>query len=185
MLGGQRRFAGGFLMLILGIDPGSRRTGWGLVRRQGHRQEHVANGTIHLDEGAPLPQRLLALDRALDALLAEHRADAAALEQIFSARNARSALVLGHARGVIVTAIARRGIPLFEYTPAQVKQAVAGTGRAEKPQMARMVAVLLNHRAPLQEDAADALAVAITHAAALGLAAHKEGTGARRRGAAR
>lgn len=156
-------------MLILGIDPGSRRTGWGLLRRQGNHHEHVASGTIRLDEEAALPERLLALDRAVDALLTRHRADAAALEQIFSAKNARSALVLGHARGVILAAIARRGIPLFEYTPTQVKQAVAGTGRADKQQIARMVAVLLNHRAPLQEDQADALAVAITHAAAVNL----------------
>lgn len=161
-------------MLILGIDPGSRRTGWGLVRREGSRHVHVASGTVRLDESAPLPERLLALDRALEALLAEHRADACAVEQIFSAKNARSALVLGHARGVIIAAIARRGIPLFEYTPAQVKQAVAGTGRADKQQIARMVAVLLNHRAPLQEDQADALAVAITHAAAVGIA-HRRG----------
>lgn len=156
-------------MLILGIDPGSRRTGWGLIRRQGNRHEHVASGTIRLNEDAPLPERLLALDRALEALLAEHRADAAALEEIFSAKNARSALVLGHARGVIIAAIARRGLPLFEYTPTQVKQAVTGTGRADKQQIGRMVAVLLNHRAALQEDQADALAVAITHAAAVGI----------------
>lgn len=165
-------------MLILGIDPGSRRTGWGLLRRQGSRHEHVASGTIRLDEEAALPDRLLALDRAVDALLTRHRADAAALEQIFSAKNARSALVLGHARGVILAAIARRGIPLFEYTPTQVKQAVAGTGRADKQQIARMVAVLLNHRAPLQEDQADALAVAITHAAAVNLGGRKAPGGA-------
>jgi crossover junction endodeoxyribonuclease RuvC len=160
-------------MLILGIDPGSRRTGWGLVRREGNRHTCVDSGTIRLDETAPLPQRLLALDRAVEALLAQRRPGTAALEQIFSAKNARSALVLGHARGVIVAAIARRGIPLFEYTPAQVKQAVAGTGRADKQQIARMVAVLLNHRVPLQEDEADALAVAITHAAAVHLGGGK------------
>jgi crossover junction endodeoxyribonuclease RuvC len=156
-------------VLILGIDPGSRRTGWGLVRKQGHRTEHVASGTIRLDESAALPERLLALDRALEALLAQHAADACALEQIFSAKSARSALVLGHARGVIIAAVARRGIPLHEYTPAEVKQAVVGSGRADKQQVARMVAVLLNHREPLQEDQADALAVAITHGAAMGM----------------
>jgi crossover junction endodeoxyribonuclease RuvC len=160
-------------MLILGIDPGSRKTGWGLVRRQGNRHQHVVSGTIRLDESAPLPERLLALDSALNALLAQHPADEAALEQIFSAKSARSALVLGHARGVIIAAIARRGIPLSEYTPAQVKQAVTGSGRADKQQIARMVAVLLNYREPLQEDQADALAVAITHAAALGMPGRK------------
>jgi crossover junction endodeoxyribonuclease RuvC len=116
-----------------------------------------------------LAERLLALDRALEALLAEHRAEDCALERIFSAKNARSALVLGHARGVIVAAVARHGIPIHEYTATQVKQAVVGTGRADKHQIARMVAVLLNHRVPLQEDQADALAVALTHAAALGM----------------
>ena len=158
-------------MKILGIDPGSRRTGWGVVRRQGNRHEHVASGTFHLNESAPLHERLLTLDRALEALLAEHTVDAAALEQIFSAKNARSALVLGHARGVILAAVARRGIAIAEYTPSEVKQAVVGSGRADKQQVARMVAVLLNHREPLQEDQADALAVALTHAAAVTLRA--------------
>jgi crossover junction endodeoxyribonuclease RuvC len=155
-------------MLILGIDPGSRRTGWGLIRKEGQRHIHVASGTIRLDEKQPLAERLAALDRALGGLLAEHRPRAVAVEQVFSAKSARSALVLGHARGVILAAVARAGAPLFEYTPAQVKQATVGNGRAEKQQVARMVAVLLNHRTPLQEDQADALAVALTHAAAAG-----------------
>lgn len=153
-------------LLILGIDPGSRRTGWGVVRHAGNRSERLAGGTIQLDPAAPLAQRLLTLDAALGEILAAHRLEACAVEAIFSAKNARSALVLGHARGVILAAVARAGVPLFEYTPAQVKQAVVGTGRADKQQVARMVAVLLNHRAPLAEDQADALAVALTHAAA-------------------
>jgi crossover junction endodeoxyribonuclease RuvC len=157
-------------MRILGIDPGSRFTGWGLLHREGNRTDYLASGTLRLDARAPLPERLLRLSRGVEALLAEHRPDACALEQIFTARNARSALVLGHARGVIVCAVASHGVALHEYTPAQVKQAVVGAGRAEKWQVAQMVAVLLGLRGAsghaLQEDEADALAIALTHAAA-------------------
>ncbi len=102
----------------------------------------------------------------MEALLAAHRPDQCAIERIFTARNARSALVLGHARGVILCALARRGVALHEYTPTQVKQAVVGAGRADKAQVQRMVRVLLGHHGALAEDESDALAVALTHAAA-------------------
>jgi crossover junction endodeoxyribonuclease RuvC len=157
-------------MRILGIDPGSRFTGWGLLHREGNRTDYLASGTLRLDARSPLPERLLRLSQGMEALLGEHRPDACALEQIFTAKNAHSALVLGHARGVIVCAVARHGVALHEYTPAQVKQAVVGAGRAEKRQIAQMVAVLLGLRGAgghaLQEDEADALAIALTHAAA-------------------
>jgi crossover junction endodeoxyribonuclease RuvC len=182
-------------MRILGIDPGSRFTGWGVLLREGNRTTYLASGTLRLDAARPLPERLLRLSEGIEALLGEQRPEACALERIFTARNAHSALVLGHARGVIVAAVARHGLPLHEYSASQVKQAVVGTGRATKHQMQQMVAMLLGlpgrngqgrpaagnghsasgggraqpgvaPRAPLQEDEADALAVALTHAAA-------------------
>jgi crossover junction endodeoxyribonuclease RuvC len=153
-------------MLILGLDPGSRVTGWGLVRQDGAHAIRVASGVLRLDGQAELGARLADLAVRLEALLAEQRPDCAALEQIFSAKSARSALVLGHARGVILASVARAGLSVCEYTPAQVKQAVTGSGRAEKSQVQRMVAVLLNYRAPMSEDESDALAVALTHGAA-------------------
>jgi crossover junction endodeoxyribonuclease RuvC len=152
-------------MLILGLDPGSRITGWGVVRQDGPRTVHVASGVLRLDSEAELPERLADLTARLEAVLAQHRPQQVALEQIFYAKNARSALVLGHARGAILATVARAGVPVFEYTPAQVKQAVSGSGRAEKGQVQRMVAVLLNHRAAMTEDESDALAVALTHGA--------------------
>ena len=157
-------------MIILGIDPGSRKTGWGLIRHRSGKSEHLAHGTIVLGERPPLTERLVTLAEALDALLAEHQPAACAVERIFAAKNARSALVLGHARGVALCQVGRAGVPLFEYTPSEVKQAVAGTGAAAKEQVGRMVRMLLGHHAAIEEDAADALALALTHAAASRLA---------------
>ena len=175
-------------MRILGIDPGSRLTGWGLLQREGSRATWLASGTLRLDAARPLPERLLQLSTGIAALLDAHRPDACALEQIFTAKNARTALVLGHARGVIVCALAARGVPIHEYTPAQVKQAVVGAGRAGKAQVQQMVALLLGLRAgegpgarpALQEDEADALAVALTHAAAARVLAAQGASGAGR-----
>ncbi len=148
---------------ILGIDPGSRVTGYGLVEVQGSRSRCVAQGVIRLPE-KPLEQRLLLLLTRLRELIAEHRPDEAALEQVFVRRNVASALVLGQARGAALCAIAEAGLPLYEYAPASIKQAIAGSGRAEKPQVQRMVKVLLNLPAAPAEDAADALACALCHA---------------------
>jgi crossover junction endodeoxyribonuclease RuvC len=153
-------------MMILGIDPGSRYTGWGLVRREQNRYRYHASGCLRLNPGHALPVRLLALSEGIEAVLNEHGPACCAVEQIFTARNARSALVLGQARGVILCAVARRGIPLHEYSASQVKQAVVGVGRAGKEQVQRMVGMLLGLRGAIQEDEADALAVALTHAAA-------------------
>jgi crossover junction endodeoxyribonuclease RuvC len=160
-------------MIVLGIDPGSRKTGWGVVSHRAGKSESVAQGTIVLGEKIPLPGRLVRLADTMDAILRDHRPDACAVELIFHAKNARSALVLGHARGVALCQVARAGVPLFEYTPMQVKQAVAGTGSAGKTQVGRMVKMLLGHSAPIEEDAADALALALTHAAAAKLLALK------------
>ena len=156
---------GGQPMRILGIDPGSRFTGWGLVEQARNKPTYLASGTIRLKADAPLAERLVALARELEALLIAHAPDTCAVEQIFAARNVRSALVLGHARGVILQIVSSRGIPVLEYTPTQVKQAVTGAGRADKTQVQKMVSLLLSRRESLQEDEADALAVALTHAA--------------------
>ena len=148
---------------ILGVDPGSRVTGFGVVEVQGSRSLCIAQGAIKLPEG-PLERRLLLLLTRLRELIAEHRPDEVAMEQVFVKRNVASALVLGQARGAALCAVAEAGLPLHEYAPASIKLAIAGSGRAEKPQVQRMVKVLLNLPAVPEEDAADALACALCHA---------------------
>lgn len=148
---------------ILGVDPGSRVTGYGVIEVQGGRQRCIVHDVIRLPE-APLEQRLLRLQSALRAVIAEHRPDEVAMEQVFVRRNVASALVLGQARGAALVAVAEAGLPLHEYAPASIKQAVAGSGRAEKPQIQKMVRMLLNLPAAPAEDAADALACALCHA---------------------
>jgi crossover junction endodeoxyribonuclease RuvC len=128
---------------ILGIDPGSRITGYGVIEVQGAHSRCVAEGVIRLS-GDPLEQRLLQLLTGLRALIAEHRPVEVAMEQVFVKRNVASALVLGQARGAALCAVAETGLPLHEYAPASIKQAIAGSGRAEKSQVQRMVKVLLN-----------------------------------------
>ncbi len=157
--------------MILGIDPGSQLTGWGLVDHSGNRSVYLASGAFKLGSRRPLPERLLRLSEGLEDLLARYEPRHCAIEQIFTAKNARSALVLGHARGVILCAMARRGVLLHEYAPTQIKQSIVGAGRASKDQVQLMVGALLAHREPLQEDEADALAVALTHSACSGFAA--------------
>jgi crossover junction endodeoxyribonuclease RuvC len=148
---------------ILGIDPGSRITGYGLIEVQGARSRCVAQGVIKLS-GEPLEQRLLQLLTGLRALIVEHRPAEAAMEEVFVKRNVASALVLGQARGAALCAVAEAGLPLHEYAPASIKLAIAGSGRAEKTQVQRMVKVLLNLPTLPVEDAADALACALCHA---------------------
>ena len=158
-------------MMILGIDPGSRLTGWGLVDHSNKRSAYLASGALRLGTQRPLAERLLRLSEGMEDLLARYNPGHCAIERIFTAKNARSALVLGHARGVILCAMARRGVKLHEYSPTQIKQAIVGGGRASKTQVQLMVGALLAHKAALQEDEADALAVALTHAVCSGLAA--------------
>ena len=152
-------------MRILGIDPGSRRTGWGVIHHQAGKSSYVASGTLHLGEAIPLPERLLNLSQGLEEIIAGYQPDCCAIEEIFSARNARSALVLGHARGVILLTAVRNGLSLHEYAATRVKQTVVGVGRATKDQVNQMVGILLNRREKYQEDEADALANALTHGA--------------------
>jgi crossover junction endodeoxyribonuclease RuvC len=149
---------------IFGIDPGSERTGYGCVERSGSRHHLVLCGTLAAPAGATFPDRLKHIHAGLVTLLARSRPDCVAVESIFHARNVRSALKLGHARGVALLAASEAGLPVFEYAPAEIKRAVVGYGRAEKPQVQQMVKLLLGlDRAPSPHDVADALAVAICH----------------------
>ena len=151
-------------MRILGLDPGLGTTGWGVIEADGNRLRHVANGQIRTDTTAPLPKRLAALADQLEALIAEQRPDAAAAEEVFVNKNPQSTLKLGQARGVVLMCAARSGVDVGEYSPSLVKKAVVGTGGAEKAQVHAMVSRLLPGTKIAGPDAADALAVAITHA---------------------
>jgi crossover junction endodeoxyribonuclease RuvC len=149
---------------IFGIDPGSRRTGYGCIERIGSRHCLVACGSLSGPARAPFPDKLKAIHAGLAGLLVTHRPDCVAIEDIFHARNARSALKLGEARGVAILAASEAGVPVIEYAPAAIKRAVVGYGRAEKHQVQHMIKLLLGlDRAPAPHDVADALAVAICH----------------------
>ncbi len=151
-------------MIILGLDPGLGTTGWGVIRAEGNRLSHVANGQVKTDSASPLPERLLALDRALAEVIAAHAPEAAAVEEVFVNANPQSTLKLGQARGVALLAVARAGLIVGEYAARLVKKAVVGTGAAEKAQVQAMLRVLLPGVTLAGADAADALAVAIAHA---------------------
>jgi crossover junction endodeoxyribonuclease RuvC len=159
-------------MRILGLDPGLGTTGWGLIEADGNRLRHVANGQIKTDASAPLPRRLAALADQLEALIADHAPTAAAVEEVFVNKNPQSTLKLGQARGVVLMCAARAGIDVGEYSPTLVKKAVVGTGGADKAQVHAMIARLLPGAKIAGSDAADALAVAITHAHHLATARH-------------
>ena len=151
-------------MIILGLDPSLSSTGYGLIRAEGNRLTHLANGQLKTDAKDPLPRRLAHLASQLDALLADHHPDAAAAEEIFLNKNPQSTLKLAQARGVCLMVAARSGILVGEYAARFVKKAVVGVGNAEKVQVHAMVQRLLPGIAIAGPDAADALAVAITHA---------------------
>ncbi len=151
-------------MRILGIDPGSRITGYGLLEQRGNRLIHIDNGAIYTLPGTPLADRLKLIHDGLCRVIEEHRPEAMAVEQIFVAKNALSALKLGHARGAALLAGINGGLQVSEYTAMQVKSAVVGYGKASKVQVQQMVRALLNLPEAAQEDASDALAVAICHA---------------------
>lgn len=151
-------------MIVLGLDPGLGTTGWGLIQADGNRLAHLANGQLKTSSAAPLPERLADLAAQLEALIAEHRPSAAAVEEVFVNKNPQSTLKLSHARGVALMCAARAGLAVGEYAPTLVKKAVVGTGGAQKPQVHAMVSRLLPGAKIAGPDAADALAVAITHA---------------------
>jgi len=151
-------------MRILGIDPGSKATGYGVIDIEGNRLRHVDNGIVAPRSADPLPLKLKHIYAGLERLIAEFRPEAMAIEQIFLAKNPHSALILGHARGTAMLAGVNAGLAVHEYTAMQVKSAVVGYGRASKGQVQQMVKALLKLPEIAQEDAADALAVAICHA---------------------
>jgi crossover junction endodeoxyribonuclease RuvC len=149
---------------VFGIDPGSERTGYGCIETDGRRHHLIVCGAVTARAVDAFPQRLARIHRELAALLAAHRPDCVAIENLFHANNARSALKLGHARGVAMLAAIQAGCEIVEYTPAEVKRAVVGYGRAEKRQVQQMIKLLLGlPKVPSTYEAADALAVAICH----------------------
>jgi crossover junction endodeoxyribonuclease RuvC len=150
-------------MRILGIDPGSLKMGWGVLETTGTRMRHVSHGIVRLPPDTPLADRLVLLERAMIDLLATYAPDEASIESTFFGKDASAATKLGHARGVIVLCVRRAGIALFEYAPARVKKDVGGGGRAQKAQVAQLVTAILGLKAVPSSDAADALALAITH----------------------
>jgi crossover junction endodeoxyribonuclease RuvC len=164
-------------MRILGIDPGSKATGYGFIEQQGNRLIHLDNGVILTRSQDPLAQRLQLIYRELTRLIDVYRPAAVAVEQVFMARNPASALKLGHARGIALLAGINAGLPVAEYSALQVKSAVVGYGRAGKNQVQQMTRTLLNLPEIAQEDAADALAVAICHAHSHHLKGRLDNTG--------
>ncbi len=149
-------------MRVIGVDPGTRKLGWGVIEQIGTRRRHLGHGTLVLTAES-LADRLVAIEEELGAVIAEHQPDAGAVESIFFSKNAQSAAKLGHARGVILLLLRRAGLTIGEYPPAQVKRAIVGSGRADKRQMAFVVKSVLGLSELPQSDAADALAVALTH----------------------
>jgi crossover junction endodeoxyribonuclease RuvC len=173
---------------ILGVDPGSSVTGYGVVERCGSRVRHVAHGTLRAERGASLAERLAGIQAGLARAIHEHRPEIAVVERVFAGRSARSALVLGHARGVALATAAAAGLAVCEYTAPEIKLALVGSGAADKRQVQAMVERLLALDAAPALDAADALAAALCHAhraplAALAPVSRRPGRG--RRGSGR
>jgi crossover junction endodeoxyribonuclease RuvC len=166
-------------MRILGIDPGLLRTGYGLIDCTGSRSRHVASGVIRIATGSDLPTRLRHIFEGIHEVIAQHRPDTAAIEQVFVNVNPRSTLLLGQARGAAIVALASNGMAVAEYGATQIKQAVTGHGRATKEQVQRLVTKLLALDTEPAQDAADALACALCHAHG-GLAANALGAAALR-----
>lgn len=152
-------------ILILGVDPGLNRCGWGLILSEGSRLSHVAHGVIKPPPQNQLATRLHDLFEGLSAIIAEHNPHEAAVEETFVNSNARAALILGQARGVALAAAARGGVEVAEYAPSTIKKAIVGSGAADKTQIAFMVRRLLPTAGDVTADAADALGVALCHAA--------------------
>ena len=150
-------------MRVLGLDPGSRRTGFGVVERSGNRLACVAHGVVTPRAGSDLAGRLLAIADRVDAVIAEHRPDAVVVEEAFYHENVRATLVLGHVRGALLLSAARRGVAVHEYSPREIKLAVVGSGGASKDQVGFMIRRLLALKGEVAADAADALAGAVCH----------------------
>jgi crossover junction endodeoxyribonuclease RuvC len=148
---------------VLGLDPGTRHFGWGIVRRNGTRLIHIAHGVLDVVDEGELGERLVAIESSLVAIIEAHKPDHASIESLFFAKDPSAAAKLGHARGVALLVCTRAGLASFEYAPARVKRTVSGHGRAEKAQVAQMIRIVLGLPAAPPPDAADALAVAVTH----------------------
>ncbi len=151
------------MITLLGIDPGSRITGYGLVQAEGNRFHYLASGCIRTT-GEDFPRRLHEIFQGLSQIVSEYSPEEVAVEQVFVSRNVSSALKLGQARGAAICACVNAQMPVFEYTPTQVKQALVGTGHADKTQVQHMVQATLQLSSTPQADAADALAIALCHA---------------------
>ena len=149
---------------IIGIDPGLRRTGWGVIETEGNRLVYIGCGSVEPPDDLPLASRLLAIHEGLAAVLGDYRPAEAAVEQTFVNKDGASTLKLGQARGIALLAPALLGLPVAEYAPNLVKKTIVGAGHGEKAQIRMMIGVLLPKASPETEDAADALAIAITHA---------------------
>ena len=149
-------------MRIIGVDPGTRVTGWGIIESEGTRLRRVCSGTI-APKSEDLAHRLRAIADGLDAVVAEYSPEVSAVESLFHAKNSQSALKLGHARGAILVSLARADVGVFEYAPSRIKQAVTNHGRASKEQVQEMVKLLLGYGEPMVLDESDALAAAICH----------------------
>ncbi|MGI8511749.1 MAG: crossover junction endodeoxyribonuclease RuvC [Solirubrobacteraceae bacterium] len=168
------------MVVVLGIDPGTAHTGFGVVASGGGRMGALEGGVIATAAALPLERRLAAIHARVGELIAEHRPVAIAIEQIYFGQNAVSAFAVGQARGVVLLAAGTAGVPCFSYTPQAIKQAVCGSGGADKEQLQRMVGALLSLPEPPRPDhAADALAVAICHANAAPFAAAASAAGGR------
>ena len=150
-------------MRLLGIDPGSLVTGYGVIEGERNLTRYVASGGIRTDPSSPLPERLKVIYDGLSEVIREYAPVEAAIESIFHSHNVQSALKLGHARGVALLAVVNAGMPVAEYGPTAVKRAVVGSGRADKEQILRTVEMLLNHKLGKGYDASDALAIALCH----------------------
>jgi len=150
-------------MICLGLDPGTRHFGWGVVERRGTRLLHRAHGIVHTDERESIAVRLVTIERELVDVVTAHAPAVASVEALFFAKDAQAASKLGHARGVALLVCARAKLEIFEYPPARVKRAVASSGRAEKGQVAQMIRIILGLPVAPPADAADALALAVTH----------------------
>lgn len=156
-------------MIILGIDPGTQTTGWGLIKKEGRNIIHVDNGVISPKSKLPLSEKLLHIFLKLKKIISEFKPNAVAIEEVFVSNNAHSALILGHARGIAMLAASSANLPAHEYSTREIKKAIVGYGNAEKNQVAMMVKRLLKLPEAASPDASDALAVAVCHVQTLPL----------------
>jgi crossover junction endodeoxyribonuclease RuvC len=157
-------------IVALGVDPGTRNLGWGVVAREGNRLRHVAHGVIRLDGKKALALRLTEIEAQLSRVVEQHRPEVGSVETLFFHKDAQAAAKLGHARGVVLFALARAGVEVVEYAPARVKRTITGRGQADKRQVGMMIRAVLGLDELPASDASDALALAVTHLRVGGLA---------------